>query len=41
MNRNFRKLDTKIQLLNEDILNMRETQRDALHRIIDLENKAL
>ncbi len=41
MNRNFRKLETKIQLLNEDILNMRETQRDALHRIIDLEQKAL
>jgi phage host-nuclease inhibitor protein Gam len=41
MNRNFRKLETKIQLLNEDILNMRETQRDALHRIIDLEHKPL
>src|SRR5258706_11269137 len=41
MNRNFRKLETKVHLLNEDILNMRETQRDALHRIIDLEHKAL
>ena len=41
MNRNFRKLETKIQLLNEDILNMRESQRDSLHRIIDLEHKAL
>ena len=41
MNRNFRKLETKIQLLNEDILNMRESQRDALHRIIDLEQKAV
>ena len=41
MNKGFRKLETKIQLLNEDILNMRESQRDALHRIIDLEQKAL
>ena len=41
MNKGFRKLETKIQLLNEDILNMRESQRDALHRIIDLEEKAL
>ena len=40
MNRNFRRIENKIQLLNEDTLNMRENQRDALQRISDLESKA-
>ena len=40
MNQNFRRIENKIQVLNEDTLDMRASQREVLKQMRDLESKA-